>query len=342
MDKDSLLGRLTSAYGPPGQEDEVRSLVQAEAQALGYKGTVDAKGNFVIPAATDSHVLVTAHLDENALIVTGIHDGILSVAPLGGIHPWKLGEGPVAILGESGPIDGILGFGSIHSDAADSITRRVESSGLHWVHAAVFTGRASGELAELGVNVGTRVVIHRSRRGLLPVGRCIGGYFLDDRADLASWLITLAELKTGPLPATFAATAAEEVGGEGAQFLMNIHPPEVCIALELGPIVPDSTAKLSPNPTVWVKDGYSSMAARDIRLVKAVAKSIGVEIQLQALSRGGSDATCAASRGFCARPITLGLPMENSHGFEIIHKDAIENLARLTVGLVCALADESA
>lgn len=338
MDPFALTSKLTAAYGPAGQEDEIREVVQSECHRLGYKGKVDGKGNFVIPSGSKSSVLVTAHLDEIALIVTAVLDGELAVTSLGGIHPWKLGEGPVAILGEKGPIDGVLGFGSIHSDAPNSICPVVEQSGLAWSNACVFTGLTDSELAERGVGVGSRVVVHKSRRALQPVGEFISGYFLDDRADLASWLLALAELKDSPLPATFAATAAEEVGGEGAQYLMHALHPEVCIALELGPVVPDSTAKLNPNPTLWVKDGYSTMASADIHLVQSVAKSTGVEIQLQALSRGGSDATCAASRGLCARPITLGLPMENSHGFEIIHRDAVENLAKLTVALVQQLA----
>ena len=59
-----------------------------------------------------------------------------------------------------------------------------------------------------------------------------------------------------------------------------------------------------------------------------------MSLLFQALSRGGSDASCAASHGLCARPITLGLAMENSHGFEVMHGGAMDNLAMLTVALV--------
>jgi putative aminopeptidase FrvX len=47
------------------------------------------------------------------------------------------------------------------------------------------------------------------------------------------------------------------------------------------------------------------------------------------VTRGGSDASCAASRGLCARPVTFAFAAENSHGFEIMHRDAPVSLSRL-------------
>jgi putative aminopeptidase FrvX len=62
----------------------------------------------------------------------------------------------------------------------------------------------------------------------------------------------------------------------------------------------------------------------------------------QALTRGGSDASCAASRGLCARPVTLAFGAENSHGFEIMHRDAPGNLARLLVAYLGRLRESGA
>jgi putative aminopeptidase FrvX len=134
------------------------------------------------------------------------------------------------------------------------------------------------------------------------------------------------------------ASTSEEVGGEGALFYLNGCRPDVCIALELGPNVEDAPVELSPNPTVWVTDSYSTMAADDIELVDQVGRDLGMALQFQALSRGGSDASCAASHGLCGRPFTLGLPMANSHGYEIMHPEAMVQLARLTEALIRRIA----
>jgi putative aminopeptidase FrvX len=116
--------------------------------------------------------------------------------------------------------------------------------------------------------------------------------------------------------------------------LLHKLQPDVCIALELGPNVPDAPVEITDQPTVWATDSYASMSPSDGQLVAQVGETLGLELQFQALSRGGSDASCSAGRGLCARPITLGLPMDNSHGYEIMHPGAMANLAALTVALL--------
>ena len=119
----------------------------------------------------------------------------------------------------------------------------------------------------------------------------------------------------------------------------NNERPDICIALELGPQVPDAPIAIDARPTVWVNDAYAAMPPHLGDLLDEVSTKSGIELQYQALSRGGSDASCAAAKGLCAHPITLGLPMENSHGYEIIHKDSMQVLADLTVALLKHLAD---
>lgn len=203
----------------------------------------------------------------------------------------------------------------------------------------VITGLSDSDLYMAGVRPGTRVVVHPSRRQLHRFGSLVSGYFLDDRADLVSWLLAIDALKDAGICALFAATAAEEVGGEGALFVMNGKGPfDVCIALELSPVVEDAMIDLSDQPAVWVTDSYSTMAGADLDLISEVAEECKIHLQYQALSRGGSDASCAASHGLCGRPFTLGLPIDNSHGYEVMHPGSMKNLANLTVRLIHRLS----
>ncbi|GMV88369.1 MAG: hypothetical protein AMXMBFR81_13000 [Chthonomonas sp.] len=331
-----LVRELIALPGPPGQEDAVRDRVAEHVRALGYAAGTDPKGNLLIPLGPDPRIVVTAHLDEIAMIVRGMDpEGGILVAPMGGLHPWKLGEGPVEVMAPEGGIAGILSFGSIHSEDAASAARSVEANGLGWGNAKVLTGYNLRQLIGAGVRPGTRVALGRSRRTLTPLGNSlVSGPFLDDRADLAAMLLALGALRGQELPVLFAATVAEEVGGEGAQYLMHRLQPDVCIALELAPLVPDAPITLDATPALWVSDSFAAIRPSDIRLVEAAAREAGTGLQFQALSRGGSDASCAAARGLCARPITLGIPMENSHGCEIMHADAVDALARLTAALL--------
>jgi putative aminopeptidase FrvX len=334
-----LLQELVSIPGPPGQEELVRAALQAHLDTMGYKHETDAKGNLIVRLGKGkSKVVVTAHMDEIALFVRQLYpDGTLKVDSLGGLLPWKLGEGPVTILASSGPIEGVLGFGSIHTDSNLSATKRARTEALTWESATVFAGLAKEQMAGRGVRPGTRVAVSPSRRNLTHMGDFIAGHFLDDRADLVSWLLALEQLKAQEFEVTFVATTSEEVGGEGALYFLAQEQPDICIALELGPQVIDAPIRIDENPTVWVSDSYAAMPPFLGDVLEKVSTEVGLALQYQALSRGGSDASCAASRGMCAHPITLGLPMGNTHGYEIIHKDSMANLAKLTVALIKSL-----
>jgi putative aminopeptidase FrvX len=332
-----LLQELANVPAPPGQECELAALVVNKAQGLGFEPQFDPKGNVLIHVGPgdDPKIVVTAHLDELALMCTGIYqDGALEVAAMGGLHPWKWGESPVEILA-SEPIPGVLSFGSVHTESPAATATQAKSQAVQWDQTRVFTGRAPDALEGLGVRPGTRVAMARSRRQLTRLGEFVAGYFLDDRADLATWLIMLERFAANPpaAPILFAATVSEEVGGHGALYLLQRIRPDHCLALELGPIVPDSPADLCEIPTVWAFDSFAATDPRDLDILAG----LGMPVQFQALSSGGSDATCAASHGLCARPVTLGIPMDNSHGYEIVHRDGIDRLAELASAYIGAV-----
>lgn len=339
MDPIALLEEMTSLYGPPGEERAVAEAVAAYASRLGYSPEIDPKGNVLIRVGEATpRVAVTAHMDEIGMIVRDVReDGTLAVNRLGGLYPWKMGEGTVAILADEGPIPGAFGFGGIHTEDPAATSVQARDKAVDWRHGSVFTGLSREDLRRAGVRNGTRVVIGRERRGIQRIGDHVAGHFLDDRADLVSMLLTLEALRGQEVSALFVASVSEEVGGQGALYALQPIRPDVCIALELGADVPDAKVALSPDPTVWTTDGYASTQADDLRLIARMGHELGMEPQFQTYSRGGSDASLAAHHGLCARPITLGLAMANSHGYEIMHSEAMTELARLTVALLRAL-----
>ena len=342
----TLVRELTQLPGPPGQETLVREAVAAHAERLGCVHETDARGNLLLAAPGASRlpdnpeIVVMAHLDEIALLVVRVErDGRLVVTNLGGVFPWKWGEGPVQILASPTPLDGVLSFGSIHTTDPSSLAAAARERALTWADTRIFTGLSAGELAQAGVRAGTRVVLHPSRRTWTTLGDFVASPFLDDRADLAAMLLALENLQNAdPERILFAATAAEEVGGQGALWLLRQRPATVGIALEIGPRVPESLFTLDDQPTVWVSDSFAAMQSADIEVVARAARTIGQTPHFQALSRGGSDASCAASYGLVARPITLAFAAENSHGCEIMHRDAVPNLSALLLAVLEELA----
>ena len=346
LDSIELIKKLIAIPGPPGQEAPVRDAVAEAARSLGYNPTTDAKGNLLIQVgATDAGpaVVVTAHLDEIGLMITRIEpDGSIRVAELGGVYAWKWGEGPVEILTPNGPLIGVLSFGGIHTNAPDSVAEFARTNPLTFRQAKIFTGLSAPELARRGVRPGLRVALARSRRVVIEFESYIASYFLDDRADLAAWLLALETLKTAglnlPGSVLFAATVSEEVGGEGVRYLLHRHPAEICVALEIGPKTPDADFAIDSSPTIWVRDGYAAMEPIDAEILTACCAELNQTPHWQYLSRGGSDASCAASLGLIARPVTLAFAAENSHGYEIMRRDAPTELARLLVAYLQKLA----
>jgi putative aminopeptidase FrvX len=263
----------------------------------------------------------------------------------GGAYAWKWGEGPVDILTRKGAIPAVLSFGSIHTNHEASVAQYGRENPMTFKQTYLFTGESASALEAAGVRPGVRVVLSKSRRVVTQMGAFLASYFLDDRADLAVWLMALERLKATPLlrhgTLIFAATASEEVGGEGARYLLTRHPADICIALEIGPKTPDADFPIDAQPSIWVRDGYAAMDARDGDMLTDCCAALGQNPHWQYLSRGGSDASCAATLGLTARPVTLAFPVENSHGYEIMHTQAAEELTRLLIAYLGALGSES-
>ncbi len=341
-----LLRELILPFGPPGEEGPIREVVEARMRGLGYAPQTDAKGNLLVTVnggMAGPSVLVTAHLDEIALMITQIEpDGKIRVAAYGGAYPWKWGEGPMSIMARPHPVSAILSFGCIHTNHPDSVVEFARHNPLTFDKTYLFTGLNAEQLAEAGVRPGLRVVLAESRRVVTPMGEFIGSYFLDDRADLAVMLMALETLAQDGVegfgPVTFAATTSEEVGAEGAQYLLRNHLADICVSLEIGPKTPEADFPIDAQPTIWVRDGYAAMEAVDGDLLTECCRDLGQKPHWQYMSRGGSDASCAAAKGFTARPVTLGLPVENSHGYEIMHRDAPHELTRLLLAYLRRIA----
>ena len=333
----ALIHDLISLPGPSGAESAVTQWLAQRVRQIGWEPEIDAKGNLIVRVVGGSdrpHVLVTAHLDEIGLIITKVEpDGKIRVAAVGGTYPYKWGELPVEILTRTGSVNAVLSFGGIHSNTKGSIVDQARKEPFPWENAYLFTGLTPEELAAAGVRPGLRVALARSMRAVTTLGSCIASYFLDDRAPIAVWLMALEAIHASgdePFGAiTFAATSSEEVGGEGAQYLLRTHPADICVALEIGPKTIDADFPIDASPTIWVRDGYAAMESVDGFLLEERCKELGIQPHWQYLSRGGSDASCAAAIGLTARPVTFGIPVENSHGYEIMHKDAPTQMLRL-------------
>ncbi len=344
-----LLQELTSAYGPVGQEDEIRDLVHEKIKNLCDEVWVDSAGNLIGKTlGQDSNpkkaIKILTHLDEISLIISHIdRDGKIFVAPLGGTNAYSFGQGPVDILGEKETISGVLSIGSMHNNDHDSDVWKIKPEGgnqaLDLKKMYVITGFDQVELEQRGVFVSSRVVVAKSRRNLTVLGNdLVGSYFMDDRAAVAAALLTLMEMqqiKAKPLMDIYwIFSVAEELGGVGAAYAQKEIPGYLSLALEVAPAEQNFGIKFNSQPVVVYHDTWSNYDKETSDKLIQTGQNLGLKVQRAVYSDFGSDASVAKRYGHIAKSSVISIPTLNTHGYETLHLKGIENLSQLLINFI--------
>ncbi len=331
-----LLSELLLTHSPPGDEKEMDDVVVRCLKQSCDKVWRDEFENVVglIKGGSAPPICVAAHKDEIAMLVKRVEDdGRMRLEPLGGLHPWKFGEGPVQILSAKGLIDGVVSVGCGHTTAETAAVQRARTAPLDWDSLRLDAKMTRAELQKAGVGPGTRVVLHRSRKQPLLFRGFIGGYALDDKAGVAVLIACARHIKRRKLrlpgPVYFAATAEEEVGAAGGAFLVRKLGVETIIAVETGPAEKEYDVANNEKPVVWYKDsGYLYHKGLSDRLCQT-AERLRIGAQKAAYTNAGTDASYAHRYGLLGRCACLAFPTQNTHGFEMASIAGIVNTARV-------------
>jgi putative aminopeptidase FrvX len=277
--------------------------------------------------------MVVAHKDEIGMAVTAVReDGRLSVENCGGSRPWKYGEGPIDLLTDSGEVvRGILSVGSVHTKTGP-VPQLDRDRALTWDLVSVFTGLSAAELAGKGIHVGSRAVVAKERKGLQWLGDYVAAFALDDRMGVVAMIAALTEmakLDSAARPDLYCVAAhGEEVGFLGAVYAARKIGPEVCIALDTSPVAHGTPVELDPRPVIWYKEkAYHNKDICD-RLL-ALGDELGFGAQACMYDGSASDAGRIKELGLTGKTACFGFARDNSHGFEITHRDSIVNVAKL-------------
>ncbi len=325
---------------PSGGEGQIASVIRSELDRLGYPHRTDGAGNLLValPGRTAGAPLccLAAHMDEIGMVVTRIEaNGDLRVDRSGGLYPWKLGEGPVEILGDRDTCTGVLSMGSTHTPGAGSQSPT-------WSTVWVKTGLSVEQLKEAGVRPGSAVLPVRQRRGPVffgdPADPLVGAWTLDDRMGVVALLRLLQALKEGDIrphhSMLIAFTVHEENGGQGAKVLAQRERPEVFIAVDGAPIPPGTPLQLDGRPAIWSKDRLGHYDQRLIGELMGFAVQVGTELQPVVYQSAASDASLVSYAGAAPRVACLGHVRENSHGFEVARLSVFDNLLDVLVAFV--------
>jgi len=310
-----MLKELAEAFGPSGNEKEVRAVLRGAVEGHVEQMWVDSLGSLhAVKKGTSSsgmRVLLTAHMDEVGLMVIG-HDekGGLRVRTIGGIDERVLAGKAVWVGSER--IPGVIGLKPIH------LLEKKERSEVTPLRQLVIDIGAEGkEEARRLAPVGTTAVFATPFREL---GTAVMGKAFDDRAGCA----VLAELLRGePFRHTLHAvfTVQEEVGLRGARVAAYAAEPECAFVLE-GTIADDlprekegsPTSELGKGPVITVMDRSFTAHRGLLRLIVAAAEEAGIPYQFKQPGIGGTDAGAIHAARSGVPSAAVAVPCRYIHG----------------------------
>ena len=338
-----LFAELLGIAAPPGHERRMAELLVDRLRLLGYAPEVDPSGNVLVRLegrdANRPLCCIAAHIDEIGLVVTGIEsDGGLRVERLGGTLPWKLGEAAVEILGDRESILGVTSMGSGHS--------RAQTSGCPgWRDVRILTGLTPEQLAGRGIRIGSPAVPAREVRGPFlfgdPASPWVAAWTFDNRLSVACLLQVLerfaAEGQTPRSPTIVAFTVEEEIGCLGAKVLAQRERPDVFVAIDGSPLVPECSVELDGRPAIRSRDRLATYDQDLLREIRRISSDAGVELQPVVYSGAASDASLVYSIGASPRAACFGYVRASSHGFEVAPLIAFDHVLTVARALLTNL-----
>lgn len=326
-----ILKELSEAFGPSGEEKQVRSILRRALEGRVDRMWMDALGNLHAEkrgaARGRMRVLLTAHMDEVGLMVVGhLDSGALQVRTIGGIDARVLPGGTVKVGPER--IPGVLGIKPIHL-----VDGREAGAVTPIKQLTVDIGAKGKEEAQKLAPLGTSAVF---ATGFRELGPTVSGKAFDDRAGCA----VLAELMRDERPrhdlhAVF--TVQEEVGLRGAKVAAYASQPECAFALE-GTVADDlpkekdvsPTSELGKGPAITVMDRTFTASRGLVRLLVDTAEELAIPYQFKQPGIGGTDsgALHLAREGVpCA---TVAVPCRYIHSpVGILNLEDLANTRRL-------------
>ena len=295
METAALVRELAEARGPSGYEAEVRETVRKRFAPHAHEMRVDSLGNLIAlrrgegvaaPGAARPSVMLAAHMDEIALLVSQVEKGFLRIAQIGGFDPRVLLGQEVVVCGKRELSGLVVSVPPHFTDPAD----REKPVPLEKLFVDV--GLPPREVEAL-VRVGDLVTL-RPRWTVLA-----GGYAacksMDDRVAVAAVALCLQELsrRRHDWDVYGVATVQEEATGAGAAAGAYGIEPTLAIAIDVTfgmqpGLSPAETVKMDAGPAIALGPNFHPAICE--RLV-ATAKSLELPWQVEAIPGGsGTDA----------------------------------------------------
>ncbi|GEO26191.1 hypothetical protein AAC03nite_19760 [Alicyclobacillus acidoterrestris] len=310
------LRELVTLHGGPGFEHQVRDRIRTAFSEYTTDLRVDTLGNLIGVVAGEGEgprprILLSAHMDEIALVVSRIEaGGFLRVVQTGGFDPRTLVGQEVYVHTKEGRYLGIVGSKPPHLTAPEERTKAAPLEELF-----IDIARPESSVRKL-VQIGDRVTLARDVYSLQ--NDRLAGKSLDNRTSVAIILETLEVLKKLRHTADVyvVASVQEEVGVRGAATVGYGVNPDIAIAIDVtfGDFpgqAADEGFELDGGPAI----SYGpNLHMKVFRHLTAIADREGIPYQVE-LSQGpvGADARAFQIARAGIATALVGIPLRYMH-----------------------------
>lgn len=336
----TMLKDLTDARGIPGNEKEVREVMEKYLAPYADEVYTDNLGSLIGKKTGDANgpkIMVAGHLDEVGFMVTRIgDDGFIYFQTVGGWWSQVMLAQRVTIMSDKGDVTGVIGSKPPHILSAEERKKPVEIKDMF-----IDIGASSKEEAEkFGVKPGNSVVPYFEFTQLKNEKMLLAKAW-DNRIGCAIAIEVLKQLKDDQHPNIVygVGTIQEEVGLRGAKTSAHKIEPDIGFGVDVGiagdmPGVSDKDAdsKLGEGPQLIIYDA-SMVSHKGLReLVVDTAESNNIPFQYASMAGGGTDSGSIhlTANGVPSLSITIATRYIHSHA-AILHRDDFENAVKLIV-----------
>ena len=348
MNKDDreFLFHLLETPSPTGFEMRGQQVWADWIKSYAPEVACDAYGSTwaTLPGKSKRIVMLEAHADEIGYMIKHIDDkGFLRIDRVGGSDAATARGRRLTILGDKGPVSGIIGNTAIHLRRDEAGHEKAPAVHDLWVDVGA---SSAAQVAALGLRVGHPAVYQDGPLELAHkrlIGRAIdnriGGYII------AQVMKRIASGKKKPALTLLCLNAVqEEIGGNGAMMATYRLKPDLCVCLDVTHAT--DTPGIDPNKFGCVKLGGGPTLSHGTanhphvveRLIDVAAKG-KIPVQHEASSRFTGTDTDKIFHSREGIPSALvSLPLRCMHSVvETAHLDDIAQTIDLLTAFILSL-----
>lgn len=316
------LEKITSIYGPSGQEQDVASYIMEEIKDYVDEITVDKLGNVIARKKGDGpKLMVAGHMDQIGLMVTDVDDkGFVRLTNIGGINPFVTHGERVVFK------DGTKGI--VYKEEA------VEAGKMKLDKLFVDIGAKDKEEANKKVNIGD-ICVYESN--FLESEHTVSVGALDDRIGCFIMIEALKELKKVDNDCYYVFTVQEEVGIRGGKTSAFKVDPDVGLAIDItscGDMPGSKRFKISLHDGVAIKVRDNSLLSHPKvnEVLVTTCQEEDIKYQMEVLEFGGTDAGGISLTREGVPASCLSIPTRYAHSaHETVSKDDVNAAIKLLV-----------